>query len=154
MDKALKMRNETKFNITYLQYLLNFVFQSNKLKVKQFSIADDFLNQKMDIVTYLETTKQFEILKQLNLNYYQNLSLSYIRNTDINNKDDVALADLMLLKNKNYRYMKDCNILVRSNFNEMIYYFKNNKANNTLSETDVSIIESLPDPIKIFINNI
>lgn len=153
LKKALILRNKTKFNISYLQYLINLMFNSTKkINIKEFLIADDLLNQKMDVVTFLEVSKQFEIMKQLNLTYYQNLSLPYIRNPDVNNSDDVALSNLILFNNKNKLFSKDENSLATNKFNEMIHYFKLNKSNDNLSEKDLRIIDCLPLPIKQFIN--
>ena len=143
LKKTLALRNEIKFDINYLQFLLNSLFKSKNIKVQEFTVANDLLNKKMDVATYLETTKQFEILKHLSLNHYQNLGLSFIKNPDVNNKKDVELADLILFKNQN---QNDNNYLT-SNFNDMLCYFKNNKKNHNLSEIDLKLINNLPNPI-------
>ncbi len=121
VEKAIATMNESRIDITYFQYLLNSIYKSKKVQMQDFSIADNLLRSKFDILTYLEITKQFEIIKQLNLNYYQNYSLSFITNPNIKNQDDIDLAELIQFRNNLTNQSENTKL------HEMIYYFKSKK---------------------------
>ena len=152
VHKTLTEKNKKHFKINYFQYLLNFLFKSKSLMVKEFSVADDILNRKFDIASYLELVKQFELIKQLNLNYYQNYSLSVIENLNISSQEEVDLAELTIFrKGRNELELKQNQNNSITKINEMIFYFKTRKLENTLNEVDCKILDSLPISFKKYV---
>ena len=77
-DKTISLNKRTKFDISYFQYINSLFCKSKDYQVKEFKLACDLLEKKSDIVTYMKTTRQFESLKHLILDFYQNYSLNYM----------------------------------------------------------------------------
>ena len=149
-DQTISQINRNKFDINYFKYLKSFVFKSNDPSVKEFNIACNLLNKKLDIATYMKVTRQFESMKHLFLNYYQDYSLNFIVKPNISDKDDMELADLSLFDSNVITEEKKLAIV--THFNEMICYYIQKTSDNTISEIDQKLIENFEKPIREYIN--
>ena len=143
------LSNKTAFKINFLQYIKNLICKSSNDVVYKFTKASELLNKKLDIATYMKISRQFELFKSLHLNYYQDYCLNFIKKPNINNQEDLEIINL-LVYDSNKALVNDTDSSL-NHFNEMIYYLNKKHEENNLSEMDLKIVESLVDPIKVYL---
>jgi hypothetical protein len=123
----------TKFSLlNTIKYILfcNKKYNNNN----HYNYVLDYLNNRLDVTFYLKLIEKFDRFKVLFLNYYQNISLDYVKKPNINNKNDLDLLDIDFKKD----YEKE--------ISGIILYFKQKLEKNEMNECDNHLLEML-DPI-------
>ena len=110
-------------------------FQENN-RFDIYSLCCEYLEEKMDILNYLKLLKQFDHMKYLSLNYFQNRSLEYLKPINMYNLKERAEVDneLKLIRNKD-EYTKE---KVEELIKLIIYYINFEKKNDESKESNES----------------
>jgi hypothetical protein len=113
---------------------------NKKEQYKTYFALNKYLNDRMDLRYYLSSLQKSDRMRTVLFNYYQNLSLDFMKSPNICSAEELEEMDLMLHRDND------------ENFNELIYYFKERKANGTMDSRDNQLFEMARQDIKDYVN--
>jgi len=116
--------------------------ENEKHKLEDYEFCSNYIEERLDITYYIRLVEQFQVLKILFLNYYQNRSLDFMKKFNLKNKTDIEYIkeihkisdnDNQLEKEIADYYIfqtKSCNL---DKFDEIIYDYVNKSIKQSVS---------------------
>jgi hypothetical protein len=124
-----------------LKRLFCFLGGAKNEQFKTYFALNKYLTERMDLRYYLHSLQKNDRMRTVLFNYYQNLSFDFIKSPNVCSAEELEEMDLMLNRNTD------------ENFNELIYYFKERKANGTMDSRDNQLFEMARQDIKDYVND-
>jgi hypothetical protein len=108
---------------------------------KTYYALNNYLNERMDLRYYLHSLQKNDRMRTVLFNYYQNLSFDFMKSPNVCSAAELEEMDLMLYRNTD------------ENFNELIHYFKERRANGTMDGYDKQLFQMLRQDVKENVND-
>jgi hypothetical protein len=111
----------------------------NSEQYKTYFALNNYLTERMDLRYYLHSLQKNDRTRTVLFNYYQNLSFDFMKSPNVCSAAELEEMDLMLYRNTD------------ENFNELIQYFRERKANGTRDGYDKQLFEMVRQDVKDFV---
>jgi hypothetical protein len=123
-----------------LKRLFCFLGGAKNEQYKTYFALNNYLTERMDLRYYLHSLQKNDRMRTVLFNYYQNLSLDFMKSPNVCSAAELEEMDLMLNRNTDEA------------FNELIYYFKERKSNGTMDSRDNQLFEMVRQDVKDYVN--
>ncbi len=157
-NEAEKKSSKEQFGLGLCLFLKKSLFKKflspeEKEKVEIYNFALEYVQNKLDITSYMNYLDSVDKLKLLNYNEIQNYTLSNLKKPNLLNKEERELFDLEIIQDDSHFQKKSEEDITCEKKLRLVKYFLRRLKDDSFEDVDKKLFDILEPRLKMIILN-